>query len=70
MKISEITSKGRTIVKKLNILYYRYVLDIEKRDELLMYLKDNETNQEPEVRREINLISIKLQEEILRMLRK
>jgi len=70
MKISEITSKGRTIVKKLNILYYRYVLDIEKRDELLMYLKDDETNQEPEVRREINLISIKLQEEILRMLRK
>ena len=68
MKILEITSNARKIIKNLNSEYISYVLDYRRYDHLISLLHQYLQHDDQDVQNAIKQIFQKLEQDILRML--
>ena len=70
MKITEITGQSQKIIKRLSRLYISYTIDPRMYDTLINFMDNLAGTTDADIAREVELIFLKLQEELIRILSK
>lgn len=68
VRITEITGGARKTIKRLSALYVSYTLDPIKYQELVEFLQICSASSDADIKRECELISKRLQEDLIKIL--
>jgi|688.fasta_scaffold1227914_2 hypothetical protein len=72
MRITEITNEDRKIIKEMESLYINYSVNdsFEVRNQLSRLIEKNELSNDFDVRKQAQVYNIKLQDDLIRILKK
>lgn len=70
MKITEISSKSRKIIKKIQMLHLSFIIDPSGYDELLKLIDQCRKSDDLDLAREVTIIENQVIEELIRVLSK
>lgn len=70
MKIFEITNEARKIINRLQNLYMSYSLDFRTYDELMNFMLRISDTTDPDIIKEIDIVRVKLYNEVIALLKK